>query len=658
MNTSMTSRRAASGNPPGAVVRNQKPGRRLRDLFGLLVLATLLWLAAALLYFATQPAYGPATILITGQPAQNFMYPLDWKKAPKTKFLLRQQLQLPDHFPTSYAFYPQDFLWAIAVNGHAIPAAGLPLAASSHEGRAIDLAPYLHPGANELRLEMEVRWGEAHFQMTVSPWDKYSVLLFALISAATIATTILLCHLYRIKILQPEIGLILAGVLIRHIYILGTPYFIRSYDYWGHIDYIDYVTQHLSLPPLGSNWESFQPPLYYLLLGCLTKILLALGLPQDQRYAAWQALSLIFSISVLLAGRAIAHIIYPHNSRPRLYLLAILAVAPPLVFNTARISNDSLLTLLEFLWLALLLVYWRQPTKTAWLRLSLVTALALLTKANALALVLIALLCLLLDRRTNPRQKFSSFAALLLISTAIAGWYYIPRALHTHALDAYVVGNVRNLTEQARIPHVFLKSLIFNPVKIVRYPFNEPWGPRHDYFLEVFFKTLFLGEWIKGPFYRFLARIMMLVALSLIPPFLYGLYNALKQLRAPTPLAPPCETSPAVPLFSPLQSSARNLPPHNPSYPSCSSCQYSVNSAPLLLTLAIVFLAHWLFLQAAPYLSTQDFRYSVITLVPIAAFLLAGIDLYSPHAKPIATFLLQWALLNAAIYLVTLSLGA
>ena len=587
--------------------------RRALILLGLATLTSLLWLGAALLYHATRPSFGPATVIIPGETPRQFPYPFLWEKAPRTTFILKQNLQLSRWSPTLFAFYPQDFLWAIKVNGHELHAAALPLSAASHEGRSIDLAPFLHPGANEIELPMEVRWGEARFQMGVSPWNKYSLIPLALISCATCGTAAFFFILYRTTILRAEIALILAGLVLRSIYLLGTPYFVRSFDYWGHADYLDYVIQHLRLPPPGANWEAFQPPLYYFLVGGVTRLGLALGISEDQRYVLWQGFSLIFSIGVLLIGYGIAHILYNNDARRRLYLLAVVAVAPPLIFNAARVSNDSLLTLLEFLWLALLLAWWRHPARATWAWLATVTGLALLTKANALALVGISFICLFLDPRMEMRKKFSFLALFLIISCAIAGWYYMPRALHTSGVGVYVAGNIPSLMARAHIHGVLLKSLVFNPFKIIRYPFDEPWGPRHDYFLEVFFKTIFLGEWIAGPFYKILARMMMIVSLLLLPPFLLGLYHALKQRAAA--------------------------------------------EVPLLITLATVFLAHWIFLQAAPFLSTQDFRYSVILLVPMTYFLLKGIDICPPPWQSTATFMLQLSVLNSAIYLVTLSLG-
>jgi hypothetical protein len=336
-------------------------------------------------------------------------------------------------------------------------------------------------------------------------------------------------------------------------------------------------------------------------------------MPEDERYALWQGISIVLSIAVLLAGYWIAHLLYENAVKLRLLLVAVIAVAPPLVFNAARISNDTLVSLLEFLWLALLLLYWRGLGKRMWLGLSIVTGLALLAKANALALVLISVICIFIDSRLEPKARIYNLIVLLIFSIGFAGGYYLPRALHAKAVDVYMAGNIPNLTDKAHINRVFLKSLVFNPVKIIRYPCDEPWGPRHDYFLEVFFKTMLLGEWIKGAAYKCLARLMMVVSLLLIPPFVLGLCRAFRER--------------------------------------------TVSEWPLLITLGTVFLAHWLFLQTAPFLSTQDFRYSVILLVPMTYYFLKGLDCLSCRWSAGAAFVLQLTILNSAIYLVVLSLG-
>jgi hypothetical protein len=576
-------------------------------------MAALLWMDAASIWLETRPVFGAETLLVSGALPRRFDYPFAWQKAPRTTFVLVQPIRLPRLHPADFEFYPQDFLWAVSVNGENVPAPGLPLSGASREGRSIDLSRYLHSGDNEIELRMQVRFGEAGFLLSVSPWDTWSLALLGLAMGATVATAFAACTLCRVNLLQPEMLIFLAGVGLRYLYVSGTPYFVRSFDYWGHADYLDFIIQHSALPPPGSNWEAFQPPLYYLVVAGLSKICLALGLPVEMRYGLWQGFSTLCSVGVLLAGWWVARIIYEIQRDRRFYMLGVIAVAPPLVFNAARVSNDGLLALLAFLWLALLLHFWRRPATGTWLGLSVVTGLALLTKASALSLWAMTVLVLVFDRRFPMRRKLAWLLALVVVPCALAGVYYLPRALHATALNTYVVGNLSSLNYHGRIDGVLIKSLTFNPFKVVRYPFDETWGPRHDYFPEVFFKTMFLGEWIKGAPYKLMARMMMIVALLLIVPLVVGIYRAISR---------------AGPL-----------------------------DFPLLLVLAGIFVAQWLFLQMAPYLSTQDFRYSVVLLVPAIHVILYGIYIRAPRWQQAFTFLLQWAMLNSAIYVALLALG-
>ncbi len=523
MNTTMTSRLVMPGFRVTVLSHEPKSARRLLKITVLAVLAALLWLGAALVYRATCPSFGPATLLLPGHAPQEFAYPFQWNKPPPTSFVLVQQLWLPRFHPSTFAFYPQDLIWGVEVNGHDIHVEGLPIAAAGHEGRSINLAAWLRPGLNIITLHMEVRWRTASLRLAVSPWDFYRLVLLAIAVCATGVTAMFLSALLGFRLPQPEPMILLAGIGFRYIYAFGTPYFVRSFDSWGHAAYLDYVSQHLRLPPPGANWEAFQAPLYYLLVGATTRVLLFPGMAEEQRFVLWQAVSLFFSVGLLFAGYAVVRILYEKGDSRSHYMLAVFAVAPPLVFNATRITNDGLLALLSYTWLALLLHYWRQPNRASLCGLAAVLGFALLTKANAISLVLVTALCLVCDRRFDAKVKVGSVGLMLVFCGAIAGWYYLPRAFQAHEVDTYVVGNLHSLGARAHIDDVFIKSLIFNPFKVLRYPFDEPWGPRNDDFLEVFFKTLLLGEWIKGAAYKFLARWMVLVALALVPIFAVGL---------------------------------------------------------------------------------------------------------------------------------------
>ena len=577
-----------------------------------LLTSLFLWLGVASFYRMTRPHFEPAIVQSLGGKAQVFTWPFHEKKFPKAKFSVKDKIELSSFFPTVFSFYPQDALWAIKVNGHPVRARGLPLSVTHHEGRTISLAPFLHPGTNLLEFDMEAYWGEESLYAYVSPWDKCALLLTLLILLATGMTAAFFCLLFRISIHWSEGSILLAAFLLRYLYVVATPWFTRAYDWWGHTAYLDHVAQNLTLPNVHAGWETYQPPLYYLLLGGLTRLFLLGGMEPEERYVLWQGFSFLCSFGVMLAGLSIARLLYPSHLKYRLYLLAVLAFAPALVFNASRISNDVLLDLLEFIWLGALLRFWKQPDARTWMLLSLVVALALLTKASGLVLIPISLLCLALAPGLGLRSKLRLGLILAVWAIGISGWDYLARALSENRLDSYVVGNIEHLNPKGHIDGVLTKSLVFNPFKVLRYPFVQPWGPRHEYFLEYFFKSIFLGEWFLGHAYRWVARAFILAALLQVPVFFRGLWFSVSNKV--------------------------------------------VADAPLLITFFAVFVTHWTFVQIAPFMSSQDFRYSVILLIPLVYFLVRGSSSLPLKWAEASYLALQLLILNSAIYLLELTL--
>ncbi len=579
-----------------------------------LLAALVLCLAAGLLFRVTRPAYGPVTIDIPGRAPKICAYPYTEKETPRGRFVLRQVITLPALHPTVFQFYPRDFLWGIRVNGHAVDAPALPLSAATREGRAVQLAPYLHAGDNVLELAMESRWGEPGLEMSVAPVDPVTLGVFMLIAMAALGAGWHVASIYGMRTLAPELPILYAGFVLRLFYVLGTPYDVRSFDSWGHADDLDYVTTHGHTPPPDAGWESWQPPLYYLLVGGATRVAEALGVAPESRTAFWQAISLLLSTGVLAVAGVLARQLFPEQRPARLAFLSIFAFAPPLVFNSARVSNDALVALLEFTWLALLLADQFRPRLRTWLGVCLVGALAALTKATALILPPLSFAARVIGGRTATRIVLLRGVALMAIMLAVSGVYYVPRALQAAELNTFVVGNLHRLNHRSHIDGVLGKSLVFNPVELIRRPFNEPWGPRDDYFAEVFFKTMLLGEWLGSRSYVPLGRIFMALALLMAAPCMLGV---IETLRRPTP-----------------------------------------PSRVLLHTLVAVVGAQWLFLQTAPFLATQDFRFSVIVLAPISYYVVRGIEcLPLPAAKSTARFALQIMVLNSAVYLILLACG-
>jgi hypothetical protein len=69
-----------------------------------------------------------------------------------------------------------------------------------------------------------------------------------------------------------------------------------------------------------------------------------------------------------------------------------------------------------------------------------------------------------------------------------------------------------------------------------------------------------------------------------------------------------------------------------------------------------VFAAHWNFVQIAPYISSQDFRYSVILLAPMAYFFAYGASNLPTKWREAAFLVLQFVILNCGIYILELAM--
>lgn len=501
------------------------------------------------------------------------------EKGLRTKFNLKEIICLPTLFPRIFTIYPQDVLWSIKVNGNSISSPNLPLAVIHSEGHTFNLGPFLHPGYNEIDMQMEVYWGTASAHYYISPLDWSSLLTFVFVGLAVFCAVFSVHGLLKYDFVVMEYNILCGGIALLFIYMSGTPYFIRSYDVAGHTSYIDYVSGHLSLPNAGSGWETFQPPTYYLLLGWLTDCCKGRRWNLEQRCALWQTFSWLVMSGAVVAAATTGRIVFPgvKNNERRAVYLAIVVVLPAFVFNASRVSNDVLFAFFGFWWFTALIWFWISPSLIRGVLLATLMNLALITKANGLSFLPITAVCIVLHPQLSVWRRSLMLSGLTALFILEAGWYYFPRFLVEHRADEYIVGNIQQLNPKAHVPDVFWSSLVFNPVKILEYPFVQPWGPRHEFFGEYFFKSAFLGEWWMSKPYKWIARIFMVCSLWVLLFFLKDMWIFLRG----------------------------------------SSCF----KVPITVTIIFVLSAHWIFLQCAPYMSTQDFRYSLVILLPIAIVL-------------------------------------
>ncbi len=244
------------------------------------------------------------------------------------------------------------------------------------------------------------------------------------------------------------LGLIVVGhVLLSLFYSVIIPPW-EAHDEWAHFRYAAHIAENLALPDPGQRLttefefdEASQPPLYYLLAAAP---MLAVDTedgyqPSVNRYAKWgssqggvnftlhdfsaeawpwsgtllalhlgRIVSILISVFGLYVTYALVRLLSPKAPDIALVATGIQAFAPQYVFISSVMTNDILLIVIEtvFLYLALRLLI-EGPTLRLTLLFGLVTALALLTKYLALALLPLAVIVFALAAWLHRKQTGS-----------------------------------------------------------------------------------------------------------------------------------------------------------------------------------------------------------------------------------------------------------
>ncbi len=247
---------------------------------------------------------------------------------------------------------------------------------------------------------------------------------------------------------QHWLGLILVGhVLLALFYSVIIPPW-EAHDEWAHFRYAAHIAENLALPDPGQRLtsefefdEASQPPLYYLLASVP---MLAVDTedgyrPGVNRYAEWgtseggvnfalhdfstetwpwsgtllalhlgRLVSILISVFGLYVTYALVRLLSPKAPDVALIATGIQAFAPQYVFISSVMTNDILLFVIEtvFIYLALRLLI-DGLTMRLTLLFGLVTALALLTKYLALALLPLVVVVFLLAAWLHRKQSDS-----------------------------------------------------------------------------------------------------------------------------------------------------------------------------------------------------------------------------------------------------------
>lgn len=260
----------------------------------------------------------------------------------------------------------------------------------------------------------------------------------------------------RILFGAPALFLGVVSIGAACLYIPATDEWTRQNDAGGHRDYLMFVNEIHRLPSVKHSWESYQPPLYYVLAVAAHKLLSTICGTPTFTNAQWLA-GLVYvtaSLSaVLLAMRS------GLSFAGAFTWAAAFALMPIHIYQAGAVNNDSLMALWGCAVPVATLYAVRSEARTPYTLLGIASLLAIMTKMSTLPLLAAAGLTLL---RYGKFKGTTDFAIKSLFAFGFTGVWLVFWFLRTHSQTGELLYVNDALPQNLRVENTFLRFFTFN----------------------------------------------------------------------------------------------------------------------------------------------------------------------------------------------------
>jgi len=582
---------------------------RARDVlfFGVLIFLNLLFLR-----IVAQPSFGQATYQYAGFERRTADHPV-FVPSQAEALTIDIPMQLAWLHPSTFYIKPDDCLEELTINGKAVQEERIRFCDFSTLGQPFDLSAYLIPGTNTLSFKLKDSGGNGGVRITPSRTDplismlNWSVTLFGMGLFMIFAIAITKDNQLRFLLLIFSVG-----TALRVLYLLSTHYFVRGHDTDDHIRYIRYVAENFSMPPASEGFVFHHPPLYYFFGALVVRLDYLLGRMHEATVLHdLQIFSLLLSIGALAIATWIARKLF--RSAPyQGFFLAIIATMPTLIFDAARITNNTLYVLLSFLAFGLLVQWWQTRNLRTWYCLIAAASLACVTRVSGLVFMPVIFGLMPFVTQTRWWKRIAHWFTGLLLFVALTGWFPLVRFLiEQNHQNMFTLGN-KSMHSGLRLTTTFEHLVTFNPFAFLAVPFNHPWedAARRQFFLEYFFRSAFFGEFqYPKEFVGIASTLLFFGTLTLLFLVIGFWRRGVLDWR---------------------------------------------KSAPFMLLFLLMFAAQVAYRVFAPFSANQDFRHSVPFLLPLAFFLVAGLEHSPKYLAPLGRYALTMLVSLCAAFILLL----
>ena len=155
----------------------------------------------------------------------------------------------------------------------------------------------------------------------------------------------------------------------------------------GHLGYINYIIEHLSLPPVITEYNDFPPQFYhppvFYVFGALVKgIAEKLGVPEIIYYEILQQLNMVFAFLCIYVLYKILNEL-KISAKMTMMLMLLVAFSPIYLTLGVEINNDCIMTLFCLLAVHRVIIWYKKRTLKDIVLTGLFLALGILSKTSA-----------------------------------------------------------------------------------------------------------------------------------------------------------------------------------------------------------------------------------------------------------------------------------
>ena len=437
---------------------------------------------------------------------------------------------------------PDDEMVSIRVNGRDVPLESLDKGRLNdyHQGFHFNLGRYMRNGENQLEFRIRNTGGPSGLKFQDSRYDMKMIITYGLLLILFLAIIYIILSGFGVN--KTFLIILLGGILVRLVYFLVTPYTLREHDSDAHLEYIYYVLNHWSIPPKNYGWETYQPPLYYILNALLFKGANLLGINSPYLlHRLGQVFSLILSVGFLATSLIIfKRIASEHQSKDQSGTtpgtaelkryqdrfvavgFGLIAFWPSAVMHSTRLGNDMMFYFLYALGLLYLIKWYFDNTARSLYTAFILTTLCFITKSNALILYgVFGIIFLFKFLKERKFKKYLVRAAILLIIFSAGFWVTFGQSVvekMNGSKDNFMVSGAWGL-KGLEVGNEPKNYLWFDFSIFATQPFADPWHDEagRQYYWNHLFRTGLTGEYDFGsPFHRTVSLLLGFLFLGML----------------------------------------------------------------------------------------------------------------------------------------------